>query len=128
MPGGRCSLCGQARESGAGKRTFVCDACLGLKGGFVETAFRPFVPCRVPTIDLREYEIAAEVRALVPRELCEELVVIPVSRAGTFLIVAMSAPDDQATLAALAKATGLQIEPVIASLEEIRRALAHSER
>jgi len=43
---------------------------------------------RIPTIDLDQYVTAPEILALVPRELCEKLIVLPVSRAGNALIVA----------------------------------------
>jgi type IV pilus assembly protein PilB len=78
---------------------------------------------RVPTIDLSEYEVAPEILALVPRALCERHVVVPVSRAGTSLIVAMTDPTLSAAIDALREHTGFNIEPVIASEDAIRTAI-----
>ena len=70
---------------------------------------------RIPTIALDEYEIDAAVIALVPRELCEKHRVLPVSRAGSSLVVAMVDPIDKAAIDALKTHTGHKIEPVITS-------------
>lgn len=78
--------------------------------------------CPVPTIELGAYEISSDVLGQIPRALCEEHVVIPVSRAGGALIVAMADPTDNAVIATLRHATGLQIEPVVASTADIRAA------
>lgn len=131
--GRRCTLCGEEKESGVGKKSFVCDGCLGLKGRDLITLMRGLgvqdltafhsQMSRIPTINLREYEPADELRELVTRELCEELLVIPVSRAGSFLIVAFADPEDTEALEALAKTTNLTIEPVLASASEILAAL-----
>src|SRR6516162_9965000 len=47
---------------------------------------------RVPTVNLDEYEIDAEILALVKKDQCERHHVIPVSRTGNSLIVAMADP------------------------------------
>lgn len=83
---------------------------------------------RVPTIDLGAYEVPAEVVALLPRALRERHHVLPVSRAGQSLIVAMVDPRDHAALEALRDATGLTIEPVIAPAADIAAALARYHR
>lgn len=49
---------------------------------------------RIRTITLEEYEVAREILALVPRELCARFVVVPVSRARTSRIVAMADPTN----------------------------------
>ena len=79
---------------------------------------------RVPTIDLAAYEIAREALALVPRDVCKRHGVIPVSRIGESLVVAMANPNDRAALDALASLTGLKIEPVLATADEISAAIA----
>jgi len=78
---------------------------------------------RIPTINLSEYEVPEEIRDLVPRSLCERLVVMPVSRAGSSLIVAVREPDED-VLAALREATGFTVEAVLASAADIRAAHA----
>jgi type IV pilus assembly protein PilB len=72
-------------------------------------------PYRVPTIDLSDYEIDSEVVKLVSREQCEEHRVVPVSRTGNSLIVAMSDPTNPAAIEELKASTGYNIEPVIAT-------------
>jgi type IV pilus assembly protein PilB len=68
---------------------------------------------RIPTIALDEFEIGAEIIALVPKELCSTHRVLPVSRAASALVVAMVDPIDEAAIDALKSHTGYTIEPVI---------------
>src|SRR5580704_5552971 len=70
---------------------------------------------RVPTIDLEEYEVDAEVLKLVPKEPCERHKVLPISRTGNALIVAMADPTNLNAIDDLKFLTGYNIEPVIAS-------------
>src|SRR5690606_11282801 len=49
---------------------------------------------RLPAIDLDEYEIDQDVLKLVSREVCEKHKIVPVSRSGSSLIVAMSDPTN----------------------------------
>ncbi len=70
---------------------------------------------RVPTVNLDEYEIDAEILKLVAREQCEKHRIIPVSRAGSSLIVAMADPTNLHAVDDLKFLTGYSIEPVIAS-------------
>lgn len=124
----RCVLCGQ--ETAA----TVCDRCLGLPGrdlldvvrGLSGVEMDSFLSqrSRVPTIELADLEIPDDVRALLPRQLCERYVVVPVARAGPSLIVALTDPDDADVLAAMAEAAGMPVEPVIASAEAITAKLA----
>src|SRR5271155_3113544 len=70
---------------------------------------------RVPTIDLEEYEIDAEILKLVAKEQCEKHRVVPVSRTGNSLIVAMADPTNLHAIDDLKFLTSYNIEPVIAS-------------
>jgi type IV pilus assembly protein PilB len=70
---------------------------------------------RVPTIDLADYEIDAEIVKLVSKEQCEKHKVIPVSRTGNALIVAMADPTNLHAIDDLKFLTSYNIEPVIAS-------------
>jgi len=78
---------------------------------------------RVPTIDLDEYEIDAEILKLVVREQCEKHRVIPVSRTGNSLIVAMADPTNLHAIDDLKFLTSYNIEPVIASETAIHNAI-----
>jgi type IV pilus assembly protein PilB len=78
---------------------------------------------RVPTVNLDEYEIDAEILKLVQREQCEKHKVIPVSRTGNALIVAMADPTNLNAIDDLKFLTGYNIEPVIASETAIATAI-----
>lgn len=83
---------------------------------------------RIPTINLAEYEIADDILDLVPEELCKKHTVIPVSRAGSSLVVAMVDPTDAAALEALRAHTGMTVEAVISTEIAILTALAKHRR
>ena len=78
---------------------------------------------RVPTVNLDEYEVDAEILKLVPKEPCERHKVIPVSRTGNALIVAMADPTNLNAIDDLKFLTGYNIEPVIASESAIHAAI-----
>jgi type IV pilus assembly protein PilB len=78
---------------------------------------------RVPTINLDEYEIDAEILKLVSKDQCERHRVIPVSRAGNSLIVAMADPTNLNAIDDLKFLTGYNVEPVIASETAIHTAV-----
>src|SRR3984957_16473071 len=78
---------------------------------------------RVPTIDLEEYEVDTEVLKLVPKEPCERPRVLPISRTGNALIVAMADPTNLNAFDDLKFLTGYNIEPVIASETSIHAAI-----
>jgi hypothetical protein len=117
-------------EAHGGPTRLAEDAPLGwnLVGlGFIredEVAAFLSMQSRVPMINLDEYEIDPEVLALVPVELCTTHLVLPVSRAGSSLIVAMVDPNDDFLRDTLAAATGFAIEPVIAPKNMLRAAIA----
>src|SRR5579883_859492 len=78
---------------------------------------------RVPTVNLEEYEIDADILKLVPKEPCERHKVVPVSRTGNSLIVAMADPTNLNAIDDLKFLTGYNIEPVIASETAIQTAI-----
>src|ERR1700758_5337492 len=78
---------------------------------------------RVPTVNLEEYEIDADILKLVQKEQCEKHRVIPVSRTGNSLIVAMADPTNLNAIDDLKFLTGYNIEPVIASETAINGAI-----
>ncbi|MGD0528548.1 MAG: type IV-A pilus assembly ATPase PilB [Polyangiaceae bacterium] len=78
---------------------------------------------RVPTVNLEEYEIDPEILKLVQKEPCERHKVVPVSRTGNSLIVAMADPTNLNAIDDLKFLTGYNIEPVIASETAIHNAI-----
>ncbi len=70
---------------------------------------------RVQAIDLQEYEIDPDVLKLISQEVCERHKIIPVSRAGSSLIVAMADPSNLHAIDDIKFLTGYNVEPVVAS-------------
>ncbi len=69
----------------------------------------------VPSINLGEWEVSNEVIALVPAELAKRHQLVPVSRAGATLIVAMADPSNIYAIDDLKFRTGLNIDVAVAS-------------
>lgn len=70
---------------------------------------------RLPAINLEEYEIESTVIKLVSRDVCEKHKILPVSRSGSSLIVAMADPTNLHAIDDIKFLTGYNVEPVIAS-------------
>ena len=70
---------------------------------------------RLPAINLDEYEIDAEVIKLVSRDVAEKHKIIPVSRSGSALIVAMADPTNLHAIDDIKFLTGFNVAPVVAS-------------
>ncbi len=77
----------------------------------------------VPAINLKEFDIDPEIIKLVPRDVAEKHLVIPVNRAGPSLIVAMCDPSNIYAVDDLKFLTGYTIETVVASEVAIREAI-----
>jgi type IV pilus assembly protein PilB len=86
---------------------------------------------RVQSIDLNEFEIDDDVLKLVNQDVCERHKIVPVSRAGSTLIVAMADPSNLHAIDDIKFLTGYNVEPVVASeaaiLSAIERAYAGPE-
>ncbi len=78
---------------------------------------------RLPAINLDEYEIEPEVIRLVTREVCDKHRIIPISKTGSSLVVAMADPTNLHAIDDIKFLTGFNVEPVIASETAIAEAL-----
>ncbi len=78
---------------------------------------------RVQSIDLSEYEIDREVLKLISQEVCQKHKIIPVSRAGSSLIVAMADPSNLHAIDDIKFLTGYNVEPVVASEAAIQASI-----
>ena len=78
---------------------------------------------RVQSIDLSEYEIDREILKLISPQVCERHKIIPVSRAGSSLIVAMADPSNLNAIDDVKFLTGYNVEPVVSSESAILSAL-----
>jgi type IV pilus assembly protein PilB len=78
---------------------------------------------RVPQVELTDLEIGEDILKLVSREQCERHRVLPLSRTGNALVVAMADPTNLNAIDDLKFLTGFNIEPVIASETSIVAAI-----
>jgi type IV pilus assembly protein PilB len=78
---------------------------------------------RVETINLEEFDIDEDVVKLVPKDVCQRHGLIPVSRAGSSLIVAMSDPSNLHAVDDIKFLTGYNVEPVVAPITSIEKAI-----
>jgi len=78
----------------------------------------------IPFAELAERAIPEEVRRLVPRHLTQKLRVVPVEKNGKRLAVAMANPLDIYAIDQMRLVTGLEVDPLIATDDDISNALA----
>jgi len=77
----------------------------------------------VPSIDFSTVEIDETVTRLVPREVAQKYCVVPVSRRGATLTLAMADPANVYAMDDIKFVTGFTIEPVVASELSVRQAI-----
>ncbi|MFA5585849.1 MAG: type IV-A pilus assembly ATPase PilB [Saccharofermentanales bacterium] len=77
----------------------------------------------VPSINLNEFEVDAGVIRLVPPEVAQKYQIIPINRAGSTLIVAMSDPSNIFAIDDIKFMTGYNVEVVVAPDASIKNAI-----
>jgi hypothetical protein len=78
----------------------------------------------VPQMDVRNLEVPPEVLKLVPYRLADQFTVLPVSiKEPKSLVLAMSDPSDLNAVDSARFASGLHIQPVVASHSALRKAI-----
>lgn len=77
----------------------------------------------IPHVQLYKQTIETKVINMIPQKLAEQHQVLPIKLEGNKLVLAMSDPLDYFAIDELRMATGLRIEPVIASKDELTRAI-----
>lgn len=77
----------------------------------------------VPGVDVSQFEIDQTVLTLVGRDFCEKNSVIPISKAGTTLVVAFSDPGNLQTRDDLRFITKFKIQPVVSTDHSIALAI-----
>jgi type IV pilus assembly protein PilB len=77
----------------------------------------------VPVVDLAKYEINAEVVRLLPEEMVQKHLALPINRVGAKLIVAVADPSNMAIIDAIGFKTGYAVELVLASEKDITTAI-----
>jgi type IV pilus assembly protein PilB len=73
----------------------------------------------LPSVNLSSFEVDPDVIKLVPKEVAQKHMVIPVNRAGSTLIVAMADPSNIYAIDEIKFITQYNIEPVVASEQAI---------
>ena len=77
----------------------------------------------VPSVNLDQIEIDPEVIRLIPSEVAAKFNVVPISRIGRQLMVAMSNPANFFALDDIKFITNLEAEPFVTTEEQVRRAI-----
>jgi Type II secretion system (T2SS), protein E, N-terminal domain len=79
----------------------------------------------VPQLDVRGIEVPPQILKLVPHRLAEQFTVLPIAtKEPKSLVLAMSDPSDLNAIDSARFASGLHVEPVVASHSALRKAIA----
>ncbi len=78
----------------------------------------------VPSINLRYYEIDPNVIKLIPQDTAARYQVVPLSRVGSVLTIAMTDPTNVFAMDDIKFMTGFNVEPVVASESAIEDAIS----
>jgi type IV pilus assembly protein PilB len=78
----------------------------------------------VPSINLSLFDIDETVIRLIPREVADKYSVLPLSKVGATLTLAMADPTNVAAMDDIKFMTGLNIEPVVVSERKVNDAIA----
>jgi type IV pilus assembly protein PilB len=77
----------------------------------------------IPVVDLSKYEINPEVVRLLPEDMVQKHLALPINRVGAKLIVAVADPSNIGILDAIGFKTGYAVELVLASEKDITTAI-----
>jgi type II secretory ATPase GspE/PulE/Tfp pilus assembly ATPase PilB-like protein/FixJ family two-component response regulator/RNA polymerase subunit RPABC4/transcription elongation factor Spt4 len=75
--------------------------------------------CQIDRVFPNEFSVTEALAALIPKEVCEKNILVPLKKTGSKLIVAMADPTDYNKVDDLKFITGLTIHPVVASQQDI---------
>jgi type IV pilus assembly protein PilB len=97
-----------------------------VKGGYIkEEELLAFLgrQFNLPVVDLSKYEINPEVVRLLPEEMVQKHLALPINRIGAKMIVAVSDPSNMAIIDGIGFKTGYSVELVLASERDITAAI-----
>ncbi len=77
----------------------------------------------VPSINLSHFEIDPNVIKLIPADIAQKHLVIPINRTGSVLTVAMADPSNIFAIDDIKFMTGYKVEPVVAAESAIKNAI-----
>ncbi len=75
--------------------------------------------CQINRVSPNEFQVPRALADLIPKEVCEKNILVPLKKTGSQLIVAMADPTDFNKLDDLKFITGLTIQPVVTTQKEI---------
>jgi type IV pilus assembly protein PilB len=78
----------------------------------------------VPSINLKYYEVDASVIKLIPQDTANRYQIVPLSRVGSTLTIAMTDPTNVFAMDDIKFMTGFNVEPVVASETAIAEAIS----
>src|SRR4029077_181237 len=78
----------------------------------------------VPSVNLELFDIDGPVLRLIPQEVAQKYSVLPLSRVGATLTLAMVDPTNVFAMDDIKFMTGLNIEPVVVSEASVQEAIA----
>jgi type IV pilus assembly protein PilB len=78
----------------------------------------------VPSINLKFYEVDASVIKLIPQDTAVRYQIVPLSRVGSTLTIAMTDPTNVFAMDDIKFMTGFNVEPVVASESAIAEAIS----
>src|SRR5690349_3605569 len=77
----------------------------------------------VPSINLAQFEIDPAIVKLIPAETAQKYQIVPLSRAGATLTIAMTDPTNVFAMDDIKFMTGYNVEPVVASEVAVMQAI-----
>ena len=77
----------------------------------------------IPSVDVTNFEIDQEVTKLIPSEVAQKYMIIPLNRTGSTLTIAMVDPSNVFAIDDVKFMTGYNVEPVVASEASIKEAI-----
>ena len=80
---------------------------------------------RVPCIQLNHFTIDPATIKIIPADVARTLLVLPLCRSGGTLSVAMANPSDVGAIDEIRFLTGLNIEPIVVTQQDLQDALRH---
>ncbi|KPK38247.1 MAG: hypothetical protein AMJ78_10285, partial [Omnitrophica WOR_2 bacterium SM23_29] len=77
----------------------------------------------IPPISLSKYKIDPEITKVIPRKVIAHYQIMPISKIGNILSVAMADPLNVFAMDDIKKITGLEVAPIITTQEDIQAAI-----
>jgi len=94
-------------------------------GHIQETALVEFLSKHygVPSVDLRQLEVPDAVIAIIPADIARKYTILPVSKTGAKVTIAMTDPTNVFAMDDIKFMTGYDVEPVVASEPSLKAAI-----